>query len=212
MTYTIPHYPTHLIDFVSVKGRRVTIRPMLPQDSRLQREFFRSLSARVRYSRFMASFNELPDAVAERLGKIDYCSHLALLAEVFEDRRSEIMVGEARYVIDEHDSAVCEFAITVADSWQGCGVGRALLAQLEREAAASGIRRMVADTLYDNKAMRGLAIASGYAVTANPKDARLVKLEKQVSAWTVAAERPKNGCRNNDDAFRELMETEHVRR
>jgi acetyltransferase len=186
MTYTIAHYPTHLIDFVSAKGRRVTIRPMLPQDSRLQREFFRSLSARVRYSRFMASFNELPDGVAERLGKIDYSSHLALLAEIFEDR-SEIMVGEARYVIDEHDSAACEFAIAVADNWQGCGVGRALLAQLEREAAASGIRRMVADTLYDNKAMRGLAVASGYAVTANPKDARLVKLEKQVSAWTAAS-------------------------
>jgi hypothetical protein len=46
---------------------------------------------------------------------------------------------------------------------------------------------MVADTLYDNKAMRGLAVASGYAVTANPKDARLVKLEKQVSAWTAAS-------------------------
>src|SRR5437764_2021573 len=58
--------------------------------------------AGVRYCRFMASFNELPDAVAERLRKIDYASHLALLAEVFEDR-SEIMVAEARYVIDEHD-------------------------------------------------------------------------------------------------------------
>jgi acetyltransferase len=143
MTYTIPRYPAHLIDFVSAKGRRATIRPMLPQDFKLQREFFRSLSARVRYSRFMASFNELPDAVAERLRKIDYASHLALLAEVFEDR-SEIMVAEARYVIDEHDSAACEFAIAVADNWQGCGIGRALLAQLEREAAALGIRRMLA--------------------------------------------------------------------
>ena len=100
MIYTIPRYPVHLIDFVSAaNGRRVTIRPMLPQDIKLQREFFRSLSARARYYRFMASFNELPDGVAERLGKIDYSSHLALLAEVFEDR-SETMVGEARYVID----------------------------------------------------------------------------------------------------------------
>jgi hypothetical protein len=56
---------------------------------------------------------------------------------------------------------------------------------LEREAAASGIRRMLADTLYDNKAMRGLAARSGYAVRANHDDARLVKLEKQLSAWTA---------------------------
>jgi acetyltransferase len=183
MTYTIPRYPVHLIDFISAKGRRVTIRPMLPQDFKLQREFFRSLSASVRYSRFMAAFNELPDGVAERLGKVDYSSHLALLAEVVKDR-SETMVGEARYVIDEHDSATCEFAIAVADNWQACGIGRALLTRLEREAAASGIRRMIADTLYDNKAMRGLAASSGYAVRANREDARLVKLEKQLSPWT----------------------------
>src|SRR6516162_8766191 len=145
MTYTIPRYPVHLIDFVSIANvRRVTIRPMLPQDFELQLEFFRSLSARARYSRFMASFNELPDGVAERLGKIDYSSHLALLAEVFEDGR-ETMVGEARYVVDQHGSATCEFALVVADHWQRCGIGGALLRQLEREAAASGIQRMLAD-------------------------------------------------------------------
>jgi len=185
MTYMILRYPVHLIDFVSAaNGRRVTIRPMLPQDFKLQREFFRSLSAGARYGRFLTSFNELPDAVAERLGKIDYSRHLALLAEVFEGN-SETMVGEARYVIDEHDPATCEFAIAVADNWQGCGIGRALLAKLEREAAASGIRRMLADTLHDNKAMRRLAARRGYAVKANHDDARLVKLEKQLSAWTA---------------------------
>jgi hypothetical protein len=46
MTYTIPRYPVHLIDVVSAaNGRRVTIRPMLPQDFKLQQEFFRSLPA-----------------------------------------------------------------------------------------------------------------------------------------------------------------------
>ena len=170
MTYTIPRYPVHLIDFVSAaNGRRVTIRPMLPQDFKLQREFFRSLSARARYYRFMASFNELPDGVAERLGKIDYSSHLALLAEVFEGR-SETMVGEARVPAIPPPFPPAR------------GIGRALLTQLEREAAASGIRRMLADTLYDNKAMRGLATSSGYAVRANREDGRLVKLDKQLSA------------------------------
>ncbi len=184
MTCTIPHYPAHLIDFIwAANGRRVTIRPMLPQDIKLQREFFRSLSPRVRYSRFLSWFNELPDGVAQRLNNFDNSSHLALLADVFEDRR-EIMVGEARYVVNQHDSATCEFALVVADHWQRCGIGRALLAQLEREAAGSGIRRMLADTLYDNKAMRGLAASRGYTLSANREDARLVKLEKQLSAWT----------------------------
>lgn len=184
MIYTIPHYPVHLIDIVpAANGRRVTIRPMLPQDFELQREFFHSLSPMARYARFMAAFSELPDAVAQRLSKIDYSSHLALLAEIFEGRQ-ETMIGEARYVIEERDPTSCEFAIAVADDWRGCGIGNALLARLEREAAASGIRRMLADTLYDNKPMRVLAVRNGYAVTINHEDARLVRLEKKLRpAW-----------------------------
>src|SRR5690348_11370012 len=117
MTYTISRYPVHLIDVIRlVDGSRVTIRPTLPQDLELQREFFRSLSREDRYRRFMGPLNELPDAVAQRFVSIDYRSHLALLAEVFENGR-EIMVGEARYVVNEHDPATCEFALAVADDW-----------------------------------------------------------------------------------------------
>ena len=184
MTYTIARYPVHLIDVVRlIDGSRITLRPTLPQDLELQREFFRSLSTEGRYRRFMVPLNELPEVVAQRFISIDYRSHVALLAEVFDDGR-EIMIGEARYVLDEHDPATSEFALAVADDWQGRGVGRVLLARLEREAAASGIRRMLADTLYDNKAMRALAASSGYTVRANREDARLVRLEKQLSAVT----------------------------
>jgi acetyltransferase len=182
MIYSIARYPVHLIDVVRLADdSRVTIRPTLPQDLELQREFFHSLSAEGRYRRFLCPLNELPEAVAQRFFSIDYRSHLALLAEVFADGR-EVMIGEARYVVDEHDPAICEFAIAVADDWQARGIGRALLARLEREAAASGVRRVLADTHYDNKAMRGLAVRSGYAVKANRNDARLVKLEKNLSA------------------------------
>ena len=182
MTYTIARYPVHLIDVVRlIDGSRITIRPTLPQDLELQREFFRSLSTEGRYRRFMVPLNELPEVVAQRFISIDYRSHVALLAEVFDDGR-EIMIGEARYVVNKHDPAACEFALPVADDWQACGIGRALLSRLEREAAASGIRRMLADTLYDNKAMRALAASSGYTVRANREDARLVKLEMQLSA------------------------------
>jgi len=185
MTYTIPRYPVHLIDIVPAPdSRRVTIRPMLPQDFELQREFFRSLSAEARCYRFMVPLNELPDAVAQCLSKIDYSNHLALLAEVFVDRR-EIMVGEARYVVDEHNPAICEFAVAIADEWQACGIGRALLERLERQAAASGIERMVADTLFSNKAMLRLAARSGYALKTNHDDARLVRLEKELGAATA---------------------------
>ena len=181
MTYTIPRYPVHLIDVVRVAdGSCVTIRPTLPQDVELQREFFRSLSAEGRYCRFMTALNDLPEALAERFASIDYRSHLALLAEVFEDGR-ETMIGEARYVVDERDPATCEFAVAVADDWQARGIARALLDRLERQAAASGIRRMVADTLLFNKAMIRLAARTGYAVKANREDAALARLEESLT-------------------------------
>jgi acetyltransferase len=180
MTYAIHRYPVHLIDVVRLAGNRVTIRPTLPQDAELQQEFFRSLSAESRHCRFMTHLNELPETLVERFASIDYCNHLALLAEVFEGGR-ETMIGEARYVVDERDSESCEFAIAVTDDWQAHGIARALLDRLERQAAASGIRRMVADTLLTNKAMIRLATRTGYAVRASREDATLARLEKSLS-------------------------------
>jgi acetyltransferase len=161
-------------------GSCITIRPTLPQDLELQRDFFRTLSAQGRYFRFMTPVNELPEAVAQRFVSIDYRSHLALLAEVFEEGR-ETMIGEARYVVEERDPTTCEFAIAVADGWQARGIARALLDRLERQAAASGIRRIVADTLLVNTVVMRLAARTGYAVRTNPEDARLARLEKNLA-------------------------------
>jgi acetyltransferase len=178
MIYDIPRYPVHLIDVVRVAdGSRVTIRPTLPQDAELQREFFRCLSAEGRFCRFMTRLNELPEELVQRFACIDYRSHLALLAEVFEDAR-ESMIGEARYVVDPRDPERCEFAVAVADDWQAYGIASALLDRLEGQAAASGIRRMVADTLMTNKAMIGLAKRAGYAVKVSRTDASVAQLEK----------------------------------
>jgi acetyltransferase len=179
VSYTIPHYPVHLIDVVWIADSRVTIRPTLPQDVELQREFVRCLSAESRYRRFMTRLKELPELLAQRFANIDYRSHLALLAEVFEDG-CETMIGEARYVLDERDPATCEFAIAVADDWQGYGVARALIDRLERQAAASGVRRMVADTLVSNAAAIGLARRTGCAVISSREDATLARLEKSL--------------------------------
>ena len=91
------------------------------------------------------------------------------------------MIGEARYVVDARDPATCEFAIAVADDWQARGIARSLLERLERQAAASGIRRMVADTLITNRAMIQLAARTGYVVQASRKDASVARLEKHLT-------------------------------
>jgi acetyltransferase len=179
VTHTPNRYPVHLIDVVrAADGSRITIRPTMPQDVELLRAFFRTLSAESRYRRFMTPLRELPYALAVRFTNIDYRRHLALLAEVFDEAGQETMIGEARYVVDESDPATCEVAIAVADEWRSHGIARALLQRLERQAVASGIRRMFADTLITNRAMHGLAARAGYAIRANHEDTERARLEK----------------------------------
>ncbi len=169
----------HLIDVVPMAdGSRITIRPTLPQDVDLLRTFFRTLSAESRYRRFMTPLRELPDQLAERFADIDYHHHLALVAEVFGEAGQETVIAEARYVVDEKDPGTCEIALAVADEWQSHGIARALLGRLERQAVASGIRRMCADMLISNRAMRELAVRTGYAIRASPDDAEMARLEK----------------------------------
>ena len=180
MTYTIKRYPVHLIDVVrAANGTRITVRPTLPQDAELHRLFFRSLSAKSRYCRFMTRLAELPEALAERFTNIDYSNHLALIAEVFVGGH-EIMIGEARYIADERDRTTCEFAIAVADDWQGSGIARALIERLEREAAASGFRHMVGDALISNEAMLRFARRACFTVTPNLEDATQARLQKRL--------------------------------
>jgi acetyltransferase len=186
VTYIIARYPVHLIDVVrTFDGSRITIRPSLPQDVELQRTFFRTLSPESRYYRFLTRIGELPPAMAEAFANVDYRRHLALIAEVFEGD-SEIMVGEARYVVDAHNPDVAEFAMAVADDWHARGIARALLDRLEREAIACGLRSLVGDTLVTNAAMMGLARRAGFTVRASPDDARLARLEKNLAVPKAA--------------------------
>jgi acetyltransferase len=186
MAHAVPRYPMHLVDVVyGADATRVVIRPMLPQDAGLQRDFFRGLSAESRYGRFMTQVSA-PEALIESLTAVDYVRHMALLAVAIEHGR-EVMIGEARYVVDARDASICELAVAVADAWQARGIGRALLERLQRQAALSGIRCMAAETLVGNRRMIALARSAGFAVRACREDASLAILEKRLRARPAAA-------------------------
>lgn len=182
MTFTLHRYPTQLIDVLQLPGgTRVVVRPALPQDKDMQRAFVRDLSEEARYYRFMTRLSDLPEAMAERFTTINYIGHVALVAEVFTDASAN-MIGEARYIVDAGDAAVCEFAVAVTGDWQRMGLGRILLTRLADYATYSGIRRMSGDTIATNTAMISLATRTGFAVARKPEDGRLVHLVKDFLA------------------------------
>jgi GNAT superfamily N-acetyltransferase len=67
----------------------------------------------------------------------------------------------ARYVRDRNDPQAAEIAITIADEWQGRGLGRELLARLSRRARQEGIRRFTALVAAGNVAMTALLRNAG---------------------------------------------------
>ncbi len=173
-----PRYPVELIDVWRLNdGRRVLVRPILPQDAPLFDAFVRGLAARSRYLRFHGPVAALPADALARLVRVDHREHLALVASVF-DGGTETAIAEARYVLDRVEGVPgeVEFAVAVSDAWQGRGVGRRLLAALARAAADAGHERLVGDVLADNVAMLALARSAGARVRRAPGSGPLLRV------------------------------------
>ena len=163
-------YPAALEDEVALRdGRRVRVRPIRPDDTALLQRFFAGLSERSRYQRFMQHVSELSPAMLARFTQIDYHRELALLALHGEE---PIAVG--RYAPDA-DGRNAEFALVVADAWQGKGLGRRLLERLVDAARKAGYEALYGHILEANRDMLDLARKLGFAAAGRSGDAVTVK-------------------------------------
>jgi RimJ/RimL family protein N-acetyltransferase len=134
-------------------GSRVVLRPISPHDGRRLTASFARLSQTSRYRRFFTTKPELSDGELQELVGVDHVDHEAIVAI---DRGTEEIVGVARYVRLPTAPETAEVAITVADDWQGRGLGRALLQQLAHGARHHGVHRFSALVQSDNRASLGL--------------------------------------------------------
>jgi acetyltransferase len=177
MVYSIHRYPAHLIRTPVLRdGRSVTVRPVLPQDAPLMQDFVRGLSPVARYRRFLVGMPELTPMLLDRFTQVNYDEHLALVAVHVDEALAEHIVAEARYVTE--GDASCEFAVAVADGWQGQGLGALLVSMLIDTAARAGFAWMRADVLHDNAAMIAVARGLGFTVRTNYEEPRLLRLER----------------------------------
>jgi acetyltransferase len=152
-------YPAELIGEMRLRdGTRVAVRPIRPEDAEYEQRFFDALSERSRYQRFLNQIAHLPPNMVARFTQLDYDRELALV--VLAPGGSEF-IGVGRYAPNA-DGETAEFALTVADAWQGHGVGRALLERLCVCAREAGYSILYGHILNANQDMLSLAERLGF--------------------------------------------------
>lgn len=164
-------YPADLARATSpIYNQALTIRPIRADDIELELAFLDRLSPQTRYNRFLGAGVRPTAAMIEKFTRIDYRDHMAFIATVMLDDE-ERQVGVARYIRLPDGSA--EFAIVVEDEWQGCGVGRRLLARLIEHAQDTGVPTLVGDVLAENTSMLEFVKRLGFEVAAHPESRAL---------------------------------------
>jgi len=149
-------------------GTSIIIRPVRPDDARHAGAFFDWLSDETKYTRFMYQAKELtPEILAGALTQ-DGLKRVVLVAEPVDQRSEDPtpVVALGRYA-PTSDPVTCEVALTVGDTWQGHGLGAALLARLIALATRGGYQAMCATALTTNAKMLRLARAFGFEIRAD---------------------------------------------
>ena len=130
-------YPSDMVEHMTLNDNtEVTIRPMRPEDADMQQEFVRNLSEESRYNRYMSSIKQLSQPVLVRFTQLDFDREMALVMTRMVDGREE-QLGVSRYFTDP-DNESCEFALVVADNWQGRGIGPIMMNRLFDAAKRQG--------------------------------------------------------------------------
>lgn len=180
-------YPSHLTTTVVLKdGARLIVRPIRPEDAQLEAAFVKELSPTSRYFRFMMNLRELTPELLVRFTQIDYDRELALVA-IDPSGETAVQVGVARYGMNP-DGRTADFALVVADAWQGRGLGRRLLQLLMDAARARGIEELEGEMLNENQAMRQLMLGMGFTISASHDEVQVLRLRRALAGEAGASD------------------------
>jgi acetyltransferase len=177
-------YPAHLERSRHLAdGRRVTIRPIRPQDEPGEHEFFDRLSQEAKRFRFLKLAETVNEKLIHFFTHIDYDRHMAFVCE-HEGR----LVGEARYVANP-DGRSCEFGVVVADDWHHSGIAAALMEALLDAARQHGFETMEGLVLGSNTAMLHFVRMLGFDAQRQPYEPTMVRVVKRLRSTASAAAR-----------------------
>ncbi|MGC8849504.1 MAG: GNAT family N-acetyltransferase, partial [Candidatus Bathyarchaeia archaeon] len=158
-------YPTKYVTPWRLRdGTEVILRPIRPEDERLESEFIMNLSDETKRFRFFRVIKELSHADLVRFCNIDYDREMAIIAELREDgKRKEI--GAARLIL-EPGGAKGEIAVVVADEYQRKGLGTKLVDMLIEIAEEKGLESIYGIIMPKNESVINLFRKMGFTFKA----------------------------------------------
>ncbi len=187
-------YPAELAERgVARDGTHYLLRPIRPEDAANLQRLMHELSPQTRYFRFVSAISELPPRMLARYTQIDYDREVALVAIVPSEAAparteppviqapvepapagsaGERIVGVVRYLLNP-DRESAEFAIVVADDWQGRGLGSRMMTRIVGIATERGLRELVGYVLGSNRTMLTMMQHLGFAIRIDPDDATM---------------------------------------
>jgi len=159
--------------FQPIIGQSVIVRPLRPEDADIEAAFLTGLSPESRYNRLLGGMIKITREYVEKLTTVDFSRDMAFAAVLMLEHR-EVLIGVARYVLDA-DGKDCEFAIVIADTWQGLGIGGRLMKKLLAVARSRGLRQMHGEVLSTNVGMLEFCRRLGFTLGRNPDDATVTR-------------------------------------
>ncbi len=167
-------YPRRWVQRLELRGEQAgVLRPIRPDDAIALQKFVRGLSAEARYMRFVSMMRELTPRMLSRYTHVDYHRELALVATVQQPGDSgemvESIIGLAHYLRNA-DGLGAEYALVIADNWQGHGLGRRLMSRLIEAAREQGLSYIEGLVLSNNRPMLSLMTGLGMINDPDPDD------------------------------------------
>jgi len=159
-------------------GGEITIRGIQPEDAGIEQAFVRSLSMASKQKRFFFPVKELSPKMLHEFTHSQYPDNWALIATV-QDSGLETEIGVARYA-PSRGAPGSEFAVVVADAWQGRGVATHLMLELLGVAEPAGIKLIEGIVLRENRRMLAFIERLGFVAQAHPDDPAVVRVVKML--------------------------------
>ena len=149
------------VEVTLADGVRVLLRPVRAEDAAAIKALFQRLSERSTWLRFFTLCPRL-DRVVDWATEINNHRRLGLVGLAADTGQ---LIAHAGLERDPHQPDRAEFALVVADRYQGRGLGRVLLGRLIKAAQRVGIGWLTAEVLAENHRMLNLLRSSEYPVS-----------------------------------------------